>query len=52
MLEDTPLPHAYSIFGKVVNGQDIVDKIGSVETNEANRPLEDVRITKVSLEIK
>lgn len=31
MLGDVPLPHNYTIFGKVVAGQDIVDKIGQQE---------------------
>lgn len=33
MLADNPLPHNYTIFGKVVAGQDIVDKIGSLPVN-------------------
>lgn len=31
MLSDTPLPNAYTIFGKVSSGQSVVDKIGQVE---------------------
>ena len=31
MLADNNLPHAYTIFGKVISGQDVVDKIGQVE---------------------
>jgi cyclophilin family peptidyl-prolyl cis-trans isomerase len=31
MLGDVPLPHNYTIFGKVIAGQDIVDKIGQQE---------------------
>jgi cyclophilin family peptidyl-prolyl cis-trans isomerase len=27
MLEDTPLPKAYSIFGRVVDGMEVVDAI-------------------------
>ena len=30
MLADNNLPHSYTIFGKVVSGQDVVDKIGQV----------------------
>jgi cyclophilin family peptidyl-prolyl cis-trans isomerase len=30
MLADNNLPHAYTIFGKVIAGQDVVDKIGQV----------------------
>jgi cyclophilin family peptidyl-prolyl cis-trans isomerase len=31
MLDDVPLQHGYTIFGKVVSGQDTVDKIGQVD---------------------
>ena len=30
MLADNQLPHNYTIFGKVVSGLDVVDKIGAV----------------------
>lgn len=49
MLEDTALPHSYTIFGKVVSGQDVVDKIGSVETNSVDRPIFPVIIESVSV---
>ncbi len=50
MLEDTPLPHDYTIFGKVISGQDVVDAIGSVRTGRNNRPLEPVIIKDVKVE--
>ncbi|OFY44325.1 MAG: hypothetical protein A2X18_01590 [Bacteroidetes bacterium GWF2_40_14] len=41
----------YTIFGEVVKGQDVADKISLVETNEHDRPVKDIWIisTKVSL---
>lgn len=51
MLKDTPLPHDYTIFGKVVEGQDVVDAIGKVSVDENNdRPLAPVVINKITLE--
>lgn len=40
----------YTVFGEVVEGLDVVDKIAVVKTDRANRPLEDVIITKVTVE--
>ena len=48
MLEDYPLPNNYTIFGKVVKGQEVVDKIGSVKTGANDRPVESVLMTKVT----
>ncbi|HRZ30556.1 MAG TPA: peptidylprolyl isomerase [Candidatus Paceibacterota bacterium] len=50
MLENYPLPNNYTIFGKVVKGQEIVDKIGQVATNEADRPTTDVVIKTATVE--
>ena len=36
----------YTVFGEVVDGMDIVDKIESVKTNRADRPVTHVRILK------
>ena len=35
----------YTVFGKVVEGLDVVDKIAAVETNDRDRPLKEVRVT-------
>lgn len=37
----------YTVFGEVVEGIEVVDKIGAVKTNRADRPEKDVRILKV-----
>lgn len=49
MLNDTPLPPQYTIFGKVTMGQNVVDAIGKVKTDERDKPLEPVIIEKVAV---
>lgn len=39
----------HPVFGVVVDGMDVVEKIGSVETNANDKPLEEVRIIKASI---
>jgi peptidyl-prolyl cis-trans isomerase A (cyclophilin A) len=50
MLEDYPLPNSYSIFGKVVSGQETVDAIGKVKTGANDKPVTPVVIKKVTVE--
>ncbi len=38
----------YTIFGEVIEGVEVIDKIATVKTNRANRPLEDIKM-KVEL---
>ncbi len=52
MLQDTPLPHNYTIFGKVVKGQEVVDAIGQVPTGPNDRPKTAVVIQSVLVEQK
>ena len=40
----------HAVFGKVIDGIDVVREIGSIETNSADRPLEDVTIERISIE--
>lgn len=39
------LDNEYTIFGEVVEGFDVIDKIAIVETNDDDRPKEDIRMT-------
>ena len=39
----------YTVFGEVVEGMDVVDRIQSVETNRADRPVNDIRILSVKV---
>ncbi len=39
----------YTIFGKVIRGMDVVDKIAAVDTDEADWPLENIYIKKVEI---
>ncbi len=47
-LAPTPwLDGRHSVFGRVVEGEDVLEEIGSVETNANDRPLEPVTIEQV-----
>ncbi len=40
----------YAAFGKVIEGQSIVDKIACSETDHRDRPVKDVKLSKVTVE--
>lgn len=43
------LDDAYTVFGQVIDGMDIIDKIASVRTIQGDRPIEDVRIKSITV---
>jgi cyclophilin family peptidyl-prolyl cis-trans isomerase len=50
MLADNSLPHSYTIFGKVIAGQDVVDKIGQVDITPQMGPTDGAPVTPVVME--
>jgi peptidylprolyl isomerase len=43
------LDGAYTVFGEVVEGLDVIDKIAEAKTNENDKPLTEIRILKMKL---
>jgi cyclophilin family peptidyl-prolyl cis-trans isomerase len=43
------LPPNYSIFGRVTEGQDVVDAIATTPTGPGDRPINEVRMEKVTI---
>ncbi|KOF02488.1 hypothetical protein OB69_11985 [Roseivirga seohaensis subsp. aquiponti] len=41
----------YTVFGQVVEGLDVIDKIAAVETNRRDKPTEDIRMTIAVIEM-
>ena len=39
----------YTVFGEVIDGMDVVEKIQNVETGKADRPIQDVRVIKMTV---
>ncbi len=45
-------PHldgAYTVFGEILEGMEILDKIATVSTGKGDRPIEDIRIISISV---
>ncbi len=50
MHQDYPLPNNYTIFGKVVSGQEVVDKIANVSVGANDKPTSPVIMKTVTVE--
>ena len=49
MHTDYPLPYQYTIFGKVIEGLDVIDQIAMSETDASDKPLSDVIINSITI---
>ncbi|MBW2966621.1 peptidylprolyl isomerase [Candidatus Woesearchaeota archaeon] len=50
LVNNNYLDSKHPVFGKVIDGMEIVDKIAKVETDAGNKPLDNVVINKIILE--
>lgn len=41
------MDNKHTIFGKIVGGKEILDKMESVPTDESDRPLQEIKIVKI-----
>ncbi len=49
-LGGTPhLDYAYTVFGQVTGGLEVIDAIASVSTDKRDRPLKDVKIIRITV---
>jgi len=49
MHQDYPLPPQYTIFGQLLSGEDVLDKIATTPTNRQDRPTTPITISKVTI---
>lgn len=47
--DDPQTPSAHPVFGEVVEGMDVVDRVGKVKTDSADRPRVPIRIEKAEV---
>ena len=43
------LPKSYTVFGRVTEGTDVIDRMGAVPTDRSDRPIDEVRMEKVTV---
>jgi hypothetical protein len=46
------LDGTYTVFGEVIEGLDVVDRIAAVKTDNADKPLNDIKIIKIKIDSK
>jgi peptidylprolyl isomerase len=49
LVDNNHLDQGHPVFGKVINGLDIVMKIGSVRVDGGDKPVDDVKIEKIEV---
>ena len=49
MHRDNPLPPAYAVFGRTIEGLDVIDAIATTPTGPGDRPIDDVVIHGVDV---
>ena len=50
MHADYALPPSYTIFGRVIEGLETVEAIGTTETDRSDKPVSEVKMEKVTIE--
>lgn len=50
MHQNNPLPPNYTIFGRVIEGQDVVDAIATTQTGANDKPAQPITMEKVTIE--
>jgi len=43
------LDYGYTVFGEVIEGFEVIEKIAAGQVDERDRPLEDVKVIKITV---